>query len=374
MRIPLPESIPILVTKDISCQLEGAITSPAAIVRGPWFPTETSRTRTLAKALFFLAVCADFVFRYMSNPSFLNLPLYARGLERTPYQCRVLQMYLLRALTRPGFVVKLAEHQRFLNYDPYRLVFAGLVFVSMVGTLLVTRLTISKLTGDRAFAFWTAFMVVLMSDLQLASPHSFILPYDVPALFFFAAGMYLAISRRVLGYYLLFPIAVLNRETICFVTIFFVVWEWVRLSQEGLVVGSRIIRIAPHVLAQAAIWLAIKAYLAKIYAHNPTDATTGGLFANQLHYNLRELLNPEQWPYLLSVCGFSLPFLYLLRKWVRCDGLLRACAVILPIFFAGMMLVGVIVEIRIFAEWIVLVVPAIALILHNRLRPVTQSG
>jgi hypothetical protein len=37
-----------------------------------------------------------------------------------------------------------------------------------------------------------------------------------------------------------------------------------------------------------------------------------------------------------------------------------------------MMIVGVIVEIRIFTEWIPFVVPAIALIIHNRLRPATE--
>jgi len=35
--------------------------------------------------------------------------------------------------------------------------------------------------------------------------------------------------------------------------------------------------------------------------------------------------------------------------------------------------VGVIVEIRIFTEWIPLVVPAIALIIHNRLRPAAEA-
>jgi hypothetical protein len=344
-------------------------------MNGSWFPARTMAFRALAKAFFLLMVCAHFAFRYASNPSFLNLSLYTQGLERTPYQYRVLPMYILRALMHSGLVLRLASHQRLLNDDPHLLILMGLALVSLVGAMLVTRLTISRLTGDSGFALWAVFMIALMCDLQLASPGCFILPYDVPSLFFFAAGIYLTISHRFIGYYLLFPLAVLNRETACFISVFFVVWEWVRLSMQGVEIKARILRLSPHALAQAAIWLAIKVSLAKAYAQNPTEvgSPSGGLFVTKLHYNLHELLKPEQWPFLLSICGFALPFLYLQRRWIRCDGIRYACAIILPIYFAGMMLVGVIVELRIFTEWIALVTPAIALIVHNRFIPAPEG-
>ena len=344
-------------------------------INGSWFPARTTAFRALAKAFFLLMVCAHFAFRYASNPSFLNLSLYTQGLERTPYQYRVLPMYILRALMHSGLVLRLASHQRLLNDDPHLLILMGLALVSLVGAMLVTRLTISRLTGDSGFALWAVFMIALMCDLQLASPGCFILPYDVPSLFFFAAGIYLTISHRFIGYYLLFPLAVLNRETACFISVFFVVWEWVRLSMQGVEIKARVLRLSPHALAQAAIWLAIKVSLAKAYAQNPTEvgSPSGGLFVTKLHYNLHELLKPEQWPFLLSICGFALPFLYLQRRWIRCDGILYACAIVLPIYFAGMMLVGVIVELRIFTEWIALVTPAIALIVHNRFIPVPEG-
>jgi hypothetical protein len=38
-----------------------------------------------------------------------------------------------------------------------------------------------------------------------------------------------------------------------------------------------------------------------------------------------------------------------------------------------MMLVGVIVELRIFTEWVALVTPAIALIVHNRFIPAPEG-
>jgi hypothetical protein len=340
-------------------------------INNPWFTTRTTFARSIARTFFLLMVCAYFATRYVSNSSFLNLSLYTAGLERKPYQYRVLPMYIFRVLIRSRLVLKIASHIAFFNRDPYTVIFAGIAFLAMVGALVATHLSISKLTGDSIYGFWAAFALALMGDLQLASPGCFILPYDVLSLFFFSSGIYLIISRRYLGYYLLFPLAVLNRETACFISVFFVVWDWVRLSKLGIEVKSRVLRIGPHAAIQAIVWLGIKAYLARAYAHNPVEggSKVGGLFTTMLQYNLREVLKPQQWPILMSVCGFSLPFIYFQRRWIRCDGLLYACAIILPIYFVIMMLVGVIVELRIFTEWIALTVPTIALIVHNRLRP-----
>ena len=131
----------------------------------------------------------------------------------------------------------------------------------------------------------------------------------------------------------------------------------------------------PSLAAQALVWFGIKSLLLHVFAHNSAEnnGVAGGLFVNKLTYNLHELPKPQQWPLLASICSFSLPFLYLQRKWIRCDGLLYACAIALPLSFAGMMIVGVITEIRIFADWIALVAPTLALIVHNRFRPVEDK-
>jgi hypothetical protein len=341
---------------------------------GQWFEDRPSAYRTIAKLFFLLLVCAYFGFSYGSNRSFLNLELYTRGLERTPYQYRVLPMYLFRFLIHFSILTKAAHHIETLKNDPYRLILMAIGFFGLFGAVISTRFTIKRLTGDGTYAFWAAFLVALMAQLQLASSWGeSILPYDVPALFFFSISIYLVIRRRLWIYYLLFPFAVLNRETACFITVFFAVWEWVRLSEFD--VKGRLLRIAPHVAVQAAVWLAIKIHLSHVFAHNPVEGggLAGGLFVSKLGYNLRELPKPQQWPLFLSICGFSLPFLYLQRRWIRCDGMLYACAIFLPLSFVGMMVVGVVTEIRIFADWIAVVAPTIALIVHNRFRPVAES-
>jgi hypothetical protein len=341
----------------------------------PWFAARTTALKSIAKTFFLLMVCGYFSFHYALNSSFLKLPLYTRGLERTPYQYRVLTMVVFRIFMRSHLTLRLASHLAVLNNDPYRLISTGIAFFGLLGALIVTRLTITRLTGDGTYAFWAALMLALMSYMLLASNGCFTLPYDVPTLFFFSLGIYLVISRRLWLYYIVFPLVVLNRETACFITVFFVIWEWVRLAKSDVTIKSRLLQIAPHALVQATIWIAIKMLLAKAYAHNPVEvgSVAGGLFHTMLAYNLHEIIKPQQWPVLLSVCGFSLPFLFLQRRWIRCDGLYYACAIILPAYFACMMIVGVIVELRIFTEWIPLVVPAIALIIHNRLRPATEA-
>ncbi len=340
-----------------------------------WFEQRSSSLRTIAKWFFLLLVCAYFGFCYGSHPSFLNLKLYTQGLEGLPYQYRILPMYLFRSLLRVPLVLKIAAHVPPLGNDPYRLIMAGIGFAGMLGALLATKATLTRLTGDRVYSFWAALLLGLMALVDLASSwnNPFITPYDVPSLMFFALCIYLVLRRGWWVYYPVFVLSVLNRETACFITVFFAVWEWVRLEDAGASIGKRLQWIAPNVLVQAAIWIAIKIWLAHHFAGNPTEkgaGHAGGLFITHFNYNLKELLKPFQWPLYASICGFSLPFLWLQRRWIQCRGLAIAIAVIFPISFVGLMIVGVVVEIRIFSDWIALAAPAVALIVWNRFRPV----
>ncbi len=331
--------------------------------------------RTAGKWFFLLLVCVYFGFCYGSHPSFLKLDLYTRGQEGLPYQYRILPMFIFRVLVRVPLLLKVAAHLHQFGNDPYRLVMAVLGCVGMFGALLATRGTLVRLTGDRVYAFWAVFVLALMALLDMASGWDtpFITPYDVPSLMFFAVCIYLVLRRAWWVYYPVFVLAVLNRETACFIAVFFAVWEWVRLENGGAGVSRRLGWIVPHILVQAAVWIAIKVWLAHHFAGNPTEqgsGSVGGLFITHFAYNVKELFKPFQWPLYASVCGFSLPFLWLQRRWIQCRGLALSLAVILPLSFVGLMIVGVVVEIRIFSDWIALTAPAVALVLHNRFRPV----
>src|ERR1700733_9290767 len=136
---------------------------------GRWFEDRPSTCRMIAKVFFLLLVCAYFGFSYGSNRSFLNLDLYTKGLERTPYQYRVLPMYVFRFLMHFSFITKIAHHVETLKNDPYRLILMAIGFFGLLGAVISTRLTVKRLTGDGYYAFWAAFLVALMAQLQLAS-------------------------------------------------------------------------------------------------------------------------------------------------------------------------------------------------------------
>ena len=337
---------------------------------GKRYSDQLNKLHLATRWLFLMLACSYFSLSYASLPLFLNMKLYTEGLERTPYQYRVLPMFVFRTLTQGSL---LSEVEAYLppNYkDPYRLVLAIIAFSCLMVAVVATSFSILTLSGDPKFAFWSSFLVILWAqfDLAYAWDNPFTTPYDVPSLMFFAIAVSLVLRRIWWAYYPTFVLAVLNREAACFITLFFAVWEWFRLADEGQSLKSRMRWIIPHAICQAAIWIAIKILLARTFSHNPVEegGVANGLFITHFGYNVRELLKPQQWPLLASICGFSLPFLWLQRRWIGVKGLERAIIVILPLSFTGLMIVGRIVEIRIFSDWIALVVPAVAMILRDR--------
>jgi hypothetical protein len=106
-----------------------------------------------------------------------------------------------------------------------------------------------------------------------------------------------------------------------------------------------------------------------LFAANTAEGSLGpGYIAGKFLFNLKEILLPQQWPVLLSCSGFVLPFMFLNRRWIRDPGIYWSCAIILPLWLLGMMLVGVVLELRVFSETVALTAPAAALILFHRFR------
>jgi hypothetical protein len=186
------------------------------------------------------------------------------------------------------------------------------------------------------------------------------------------------VSGRDWLYYILYPIAVLNRETICFLTVFFVIWKWQELrTQKGKLRREDALRLAAHGLAQAAIWIVLKVWLARRFAGNIYDygsTPTNPPVIGHMMLNLHELVRPQQWPVFLSVFGFLLPVLWLQRQWIQNGGIYWSCKIVIPLWFVGMFFMGLLPEIRIFSELSSLVVPAIGLIVYHRFMPVPAKA
>ncbi|SFR98844.1 hypothetical protein SAMN05421771_0308 [Granulicella pectinivorans] len=330
------------------------MSTPTAGIFGP----ETALAR-FGRTLFTLLLCLHFMLAYMAESVFLRLPDYVAGHERLPYQNRELPMLLMRAAGHVHALTKVAAHLPFGDHTVPSLVMALLAFFGMLAAVYATRGTIQALTGDASLARWIALLVVLMSYFDLASTWglNYTAPYDVPSLAFFALGIWLIVTGRLLGLYPVFLIATFNRETTIFLVLFYILWNSVGKKAKPSV-------IALNAIILTALWIAIKLYLAHRFQGNPMDGDNG-LFASHARQNLKFLL-PQQWPVLLSVCAFTLPIVIACRRWIRNPAYSAAAGGVMALWFLGMMVVGVLVELRIFAEWAALVTPFLALILHHR--------
>jgi hypothetical protein len=328
--------------------------------------SQLSRNQTIRAEILWLVltlmICAHFSLVYnMDNRPFLNLPRYAAGQERLPFQGRVLMAWIFRALAGTRFIGLIAAKLPVQLRDPYLAIQLGISFAALFGAILFTRGSIRMLTADRTYARWAALLVAFMAyfNLPLIYGLSYTLPYDVPSLFFFCGCVFCVLGDFYPGFYMLFILGTFNRETICFVTLFFIIWKLSR----GMV---RWPKLLTHALLQTALWIGIKLYLRHLFTTNPHEGDGTGLVIPHLQYNLHEILKPQQWPLLLSNFGFALPLLVSQRAWIRDRGIARACAIILPAWFCLMFYVGVMIEIRIYTELISIVSLGVALILFHR--------
>jgi hypothetical protein len=257
-------------------------------------------------------------------------------------------------------------------HDPYIAIQIFISFVTLFGAITFTRGSLYLLTSHSTFSRWAALLVAFMAYFNLPFVYglAYTLPYDLPSLFFFTGCIFCVLRRSYFLFYLLFMLGIFNRETICFVTLFFLVWELSQTRLQDLprasISRTSRLEIMLHVGLQAALWIAIKIYLKHRFALNPQENGGAGLFVPHFSYNLHELFKPQQWPLLVSNFGFTLPLLISQRKWICNAGIARACAVMLPLWLCLMFYVGVIIEIRIYTELIGLVSLAVALIGFNR--------
>lgn len=345
-----------------------------------WFGEPQSRWRTVLWIIFTLGICMHFTLAYNRELDFLDLDAYMRGFEKTPFQHRVLMMYVFRSLATQHVTVVIAQHMRHMHSPPEwlkppKVVLIGVTLTSLFGAVLATVGTLTKLTGDRIFSRWMSLLLIYMAYANLAPGWglSYTFPYDTPSLMLFCIGVYLVVRDRNWLYYLLYPIGVLNRETICFLTVFFVIWKWQELRvSKGVATREDVRKLAAHGLTQAVIWIGLEAWLAHRFAANAYDY--GSIPARhhmigRMISNLHLLTRPPQWPVFMSVFGFLLPVVWIQRRWIQNQGIYWSCKILIPMWFVGMLMAGVLAEIRVFSELSALLVPALGLIIYHRFIP-----
>jgi hypothetical protein len=177
-------------------------------------------------------------------------------------------------------------------------------------------------------------------------------PSDIPAIIAFVIGLLAILRRRYLLFYLVFIIGTLNRETTCFLTVFFLIAAWGREARRTLLL---------HAGAQLAIWLAIKVGLYALYADNtvPEYCDIWSSFKLSIGFNI-DFSTWAGWSGLTSVYAFLwIPLLVVYRRIPHPE--LRRGLWVVPIFHVVMFIPGEIYELRIYMEMLPLVVWGVAL-------------
>lgn len=314
-----------------------------------------------------VALCACAIYSFVRShiahtQKFLFLKSYLIGIERLPYQRRMLPMLAIRGLERVAGFRWLEQRLGHALVGPGLLGFfvfdlvaftAASVFCVLLYRAASPRCR-SPLLVFPVFLFAAAWSYILPPDTNLYYP------YDLASLAFFTAGLYFIYTRRFVLLLLTVVVGTLNHET----TIFLVPM----LALDRLAVIERpwhvrkIVSTLPwlQLFLLTAAWLVMKVYLShEFVANNAVDE----------HPRLMEnlyFLSPHKWPQLLCACGFLLPVVWGFRRHIP-DRRIRAYVLILPLWLVVMLFFGLVGEVRVFGELCSLVAVSTALLLESYL-------
>ena len=310
-----------------------------------------------------LLVSAAFTLNYGSVRPLAALDEYAAGKADIPF--RVLPILLMRGAKKIVLFQKVASHLPTAPRSTDELVLLLSAFFGMLAAVWCTGKTMESLGLSRRLADWVRLLVAIMSFFNLTPAWglNYTLPYDVPSLAFFSCGVWLLVSRRMVWFYPLFALATLNKETTCFLVIFFIVFTAVEQGDQPHIRRY----IALHTGALTAVWLVVKLVPTHLFHGHAFSVSQKGLFLHRLLFNLEEVVKPQQWPVLASVCGFTLPLVWLWRRWIGHRAFAYAAGITIAAGFLGGVLQGLIIEIRIFADWAALITPCLGLMIMHRL-------
>ncbi|HEX8385629.1 MAG TPA: hypothetical protein VF576_05575 [Rubricoccaceae bacterium] len=281
-----------------------------------------------------------------------TLDALTAGAARTPFQYRAL---VPAAVQHAVSVVPALGRSLWL---PYGAVEAAAALGAWAATRSFLRPYVAGGEGGRSLA---ALLVFVLLALNLATPvrhNALFFPWDTLSVALFTGGLALMHQRRWGLYYVLFVVATFNRETTCFLTVALVLSEWGHTPLR---------RLAAHGAAQLALWVGVKALMAAAYAGNPAlgeGAGESGLFILPYVMNLGAVSGVPGLLMLTGTMGGLWLVPALLAGRVSDPGLRRLFRFV-PLFLVGMLVVGEVLEVRIYSELIPLVVAALAVSLRS---------
>ena len=238
-----------------------------------------------------------------------------------------------------------------------RILFYGLETIGIFLLIVLFESYLACFLRSRDLTRLLSFAVVLLWAFEMLLPRFQPLwyPYDSYACAFLTAGLILLYRERWSLYYPLFFLAVLNRETAGFLTVFFLLTQYGRKPFKFLLW---------HISCQALIWIAVKLVLGFVFADHP-----GELFQNQWRQNVRfftEAGSPHElifrFAFILGNFAFLWPVPLLYWHLLESEFLRRTYGGLF-LFYLGMLFTANIFEYRIFGEVVpVLLAPVLVIV------------
>ncbi len=293
-----------------------------------------------------------------------------------PFQGRVLMAWVLKVTAAnprvSPLLMRLASKLPLEMRNPYSIVLLTVDFAALLASIWAGRATLEYLTGDVSFSAWGSLLLLYMSYFNLIVGYGiYLMPYDILSLTVFVLSVWLILTERYALLLIVFALGTLNRETTLFIPVFMGLYTWFdRPAPPSATPQGRFSRgalVTAIIAAQVLIWVGLRLWVQRHFIHNPVQPDMSSRsFGLHLPQNLVSLAKPPQWPLLLSLFGFTLPLLVAKFDAIGNRAFGRATAIILLLWTLSMLLVGVIVEIRIFNELSAFVMPCVALILWNQ--------
>ncbi len=291
----------------------------------------------------------QFVWCYLYRiPSELHLALYERGLERMPFQGRLLLAAPLRWAHGSGLLLMgSARLSRLPAWFPRGAGPDGLFQAAMdcaaVGASCAAATALYKRCSQTMLLPWlvSPLLLVLCGVTYVGlAHHSLRFAYDLPAMAFFSAGLWLIHLDRwrpwqTALFVAVFVAGTINRETTLLLLVF------LALAEQGRV-GLRT-RVVILGLALALVWLGLHAWTVVHFRANPHVAS------QHLFANLGSLLVPLSWPQLAATLGYMWFPLVVFRNRIP-DALLRGWLPGLGVWLVFMSFYGLLVEPRLWGE------------------------
>ncbi len=346
----------------------------------------------------YLLMTVQFVGVYLFHEfPYIDVFRFTHGYERLPFQTRLLTAPLFHWAAQSSFMVHYASRLAMNGYffpkgiGPYEVAefWLDIPCLLIAGWVAVRLYQASSRQRLLTWLVYPLFLVLCVVSYILHTVQNFRFVYDMPSLAFFALGLYLIYFRKSrLLLVALFALATLNRETTLFLIPFYLLSELAvsrRPAGPNIVTPGRFPvqpeesqpRFAllasfpflrqykwkrlfrPEIVATAALmllyWTAWHLFVFHFFRHNASE------YYSRLPFNLYTLERLRYYPQLFSACGYLLPLLVLFRKHVH-DPQLRLWLWAIPGWVAVMMVWGILVETRVFAELLPFVACAAALV------------